>query len=183
VTLTVRTVRDDADLEAIMALQEDNHVARVSPDEARAQGFVTVTHTLDVLRAMHALGPSIVAYAEERLAGYALTMAPAARLLLPILEPMFRVFETLTFRGVPLTASRYYVMGQVCVAKAHRGKGVFDALYRGHREHNGERFDLLVTEVAMRNARSMRAHARVGFEVLHRYRDETDDWAILGWPW
>jgi RimJ/RimL family protein N-acetyltransferase len=74
-------------------------------------------------------------------------------------------------------------MGQVCVAREFRGQGVFDLMYRAHREHLRARYDRSVTEIAVRNVRSMRAHARVGFRVIDRYRDETDDWAIVAWDW
>jgi RimJ/RimL family protein N-acetyltransferase len=77
---------------------------------------------------------------------------------------------------------RYYVMGQICVAAGHRGQGVFDALYQGHRDHHGAAFDRVVTEIATRNVRSMRAHARVGFRVLEIYSDATDTWAIVARP-
>ena len=36
-----------------------------------------------------------------------------------------------------------------------------------------------MTEVSRRNARSLRAHQRVGFETLAEYRDASDDWAVL----
>jgi predicted GNAT superfamily acetyltransferase len=78
---------------------------------------------------------------------------------------------------------RFYVMGQICVASRYRGRGVFDLLYGAHREHLRGRFDSVVTEVATRNPRSLRAHGRVGFEELERYRDATDEWALLIWCW
>jgi L-amino acid N-acyltransferase YncA len=59
------------------------------------------------------------------------------------------------------------------------GQGVFDLLYAGHREHYARSYQLLVTEISARNARSLRAHQRVGFSELTRYRDETDDWVIV----
>jgi GNAT superfamily N-acetyltransferase len=178
----VGTVGGPHELEAILALQRENHASRVSAEQARAQGFVTAQHTLAILERMHALGPSIVARASDgQLAGYALMMAREARALVPVLEPMFDLLETLSWRGRPLSALRYYLMGQICVAAAFRGQGVFDALYRGHRAHYAERFDLIVTEVSTRNQRSLRAHARVGFEELHRFRDATDEWSIIGW--
>jgi GNAT superfamily N-acetyltransferase len=180
---TVGTVRDSAELEQILALQRANLAANVSADEASAQGFVTAVHDLESLQQMHALAPSIVARGEHGLAGYALAMRVEARAQVPILEPMFQLFETLSWRGRPLAATHFYVMGQVCVAKPFRGQGVFDALYRGHRDHYRDRFELLVTEVSLRNPRSLRAHERVGFEPLHRYRDSVDDWVILGWDW
>jgi ribosomal protein S18 acetylase RimI-like enzyme len=180
---TVGTVREPAELAQILELQRANLAAHLSADEAQAEGFVTAVHSLEVLQRMHELAPSIVAQAGSELAGYALSMRVEARSQVPILEPMFELLETLTFRGRPLRDTRYYVMGQVCVARAFRGQGVFDALYRGHREHYQERFELLVTEVSTRNGRSLRAHARVGFEPLYRYRDNVDEWVILGWDW
>ena len=49
-------------------------------------------------------------------------------------------------------------------------------------ERYGSRFDLVVTEVAARNTRSLRAHARVGFEPLHVYPDATtgEEWHVIG---
>jgi len=179
----VRTVRERAELAQILELQRANLAAHVSDAEVREQGFVTAVHSLAALQHMHDLAPSIVAQTETELAGYALTMLLEARADVPILEPMFELLETLSWRGRSLRATRFYVMGQVCVAKAFRGQGVFDALYRGHHEHYRERFELLVTEVSTRNPRSLRAHERVGFQPLHRYRDSVDDWVILGWGW
>jgi hypothetical protein len=159
----------------------------VTTDEAREQGFVTVVHDEEKLRLMHALAPSVVAVerrasasgGEGSLAGYALTMLPEARSLIPVLDPMFQQFERLSFHGKPL--SNFYVMGQICVARGQRGKGVVDALYAGHRDLYAGRFDAIVTEIAVRNIRSARAHARVGFEEIHRFRDETDDWSVVAW--
>lgn len=179
----VGKVRERAELAQILELQRANLAANVSIDEARSQGFVTAVHSLETLQHMHELAPSIVARADRALAGYALTMLVEARTYVPILEPMFELLETLTFQGRALHQTPFYVMGQVCVASAFRGQGVFDALYRAHREHYRERFELLVTEVSTRNGRSLRAHQRVGFEPLHCYSDSVDEWAILGWNW
>jgi ribosomal protein S18 acetylase RimI-like enzyme len=170
------------ELEQILRLQAANLKQHVSPEQAAREGFLTVAHTLDVLERMHALAPSVIAKDGDTLAGYALVMPVEARAFVPLLEPMFQLFETLSWRGRPLGDSRYYVMGQVCVAEAYRGQGVFDALYRGHRESYGARFDCTVTEVATRNTRSMRAHTRVGFEPLKTYRDATDEWAVVAMP-
>jgi predicted N-acetyltransferase YhbS len=170
-------VRSDTELGEILELQRKNLAASLTFDEIASHGFVTVVHTPEILRAMHALEPSIVAREGGRVVGYALVMPRETRALLPILEPMFVRMESLE----ALAGLRFYVMGQVCVAKSHRGKGVFDALYRGHREHLGGRFDAVVTEIATRNARSMRAHSRVGFETIETYRDATDEWTIVSW--
>ena len=176
--VTVRPAADDRDLEAILALQRANLERNL---ESLADGHVTLEHTLASLRQMQALEPSFVAVEGPALAGYALVLAPALRPLFPVLEPMFALSDRLAFHGRPLASLRYYVMGQVCVAPPYRGTGVFDALYRAHAEALGQRYDLVVTEVATRNRRSLRAHQRVGFEVIATHRDETDEWAVVAW--
>lgn len=166
-----------ADLKGILRLQRLNHLAVVSADGV--DGFVTVEHTLATLRAMHAIAPSIVAWDERGVVvAYALVMPRATRSLLPILEPMFVLLEA----TLP-PELRWYVMGQVCVADSHRGSGVFDALYADHRNSYADRFDVVVTEISQKNRRSLRAHARVGFETLLTHKDPTDTWAVVQWDW
>lgn len=178
----VGLVASDADLEGVLALQRANHRDVVDVDTARREGFVTVRHTLDVLRAMHERAPSIVAKLGDEVVGYALVTTTECRPLVPILAPLFDVAAEATWRGAPLATTPHYLMGQVCVAKAWRGTGLFDALYAAHRRFYGDRFACTVTEVATRNTRSMRAHARVGFETVRVYRDDVDEWAVVVLP-
>jgi hypothetical protein len=167
--MDVGTVRDERELAQILALQRQNLAVT-------ADGFVTVRHTLEILRAMHGQLPSVVARGESgAVVGYALSMAREAQGLLPVLAPMFARLDALPV----LAGKRWYVMGQVCVAEGWRGRGVFDALYAEHRRAYADRFDVLVTEIAPRNGRSMRAHARTGFVEIDRYRDATDEWSIV----
>lgn len=167
--MNVGLAESDRDLEGILALQR----ASRAPTK---DGFVTVEHTLDILRAMHALMPSVVARDESGMViGYALSMPRETRALLPILEPMFVKIEALPI------APRWYVMGQVAVAPIARGTGVFDALYAEHRARYADRFDEIVTEVSLRNPRSLRAHERVGFRTVLEFEDATDQWAIISW--
>jgi|SRR6516225_5707616 hypothetical protein len=171
-------VGNERELQQILELQQANLARSLSPEQISEQGFVTVEHTLDLLRRMHAIAPSIVAREGESLAGYALVMPVECRSFIPMLEPMFARLEQLG-----MMRQRFYVMGQICVAAPWRGQGVFDLLYRAHRKYLRTAYDLSVTEVAMRNTRSMRAHQRVGFEIIDRYRDATDEWALLRWNW
>jgi GNAT superfamily N-acetyltransferase len=171
-------VQDDGELEEILALQRENLARNLTAEQIAAEGFVTVEHSLEILKSMHAVAPSVIARDGAALAGYALVMPVECRAFVPVLAPMFRRLESLgVFR------ERFYVMGQICVARAWRGQGIFDLLYRAHRQHLKSLYDCSVTEVATRNVRSMRAHARVGFAVIDRYRDATDEWALLRWDW
>lgn len=167
----VGLARSHDDLRGILKLQQ----ASRTPTE---DGFVTVQHTLEILQQMHALAPSVVAWDEQGEVGaYAITMPREARPLVPILEPMFVMLEEMQIPG------SWYVMGQVAVGPALRGTGTFDRLYHEHRAHYADRWDQIITEVATRNGRSMRAHERVGFRTIKTFQDPTDHWAVIAWDW
>jgi len=167
-SIEIDVVKGDDDLERILALQRRN--LTFSED-----GFVTVHHTFDVLSAFHALMPSVVARHQRDVVGYALSMPRQASRLVPVLAPMFERLEALAI----LAAQRWYVMGQICVDEAWRGQGLFDKLYEEHRRRYAGQFDWLATEIAVRNPRSRKAHARVGFVEIDRYRDATDEWSVV----
>jgi hypothetical protein len=173
------TIQSDTDIAAILALQATNHVTNLATEEMARDGFVTVRHDPEVLFAMNRAYPSVIAKDGAILAGYCLVMPRAFRADIPILEPMFQMLDTLSWKGRPLPGNpRWFVMGQVCVAAEYRGQGVFDGMYAQLRIHCRNDFDFTVTEVAERNQRSLRAHHRVGFETFHVYND-----ALTGETW
>jgi hypothetical protein len=120
--IDARPVQSERELEQILDLQRENLARNLTREQVEAQGFVTVEHSLEVLKRMHAIAPSIVAKDGDALAGYAPVMPLECRSFVPILEPMFQRLESLG-----LFRERFYVMGQICVAGKWRGQGVFDA--------------------------------------------------------
>ena len=176
-------VKSDHDLEAILRLQKQNLKANISPEEKSSQGFVTMQYDLKMLQAFHRLSQSVVVRNGAEVVGYALVVPLAGRALYPNLESMFVNFSEIQWKGRPLYDYRFYIMGQVCVAREWRGKGVFDMLYNAHREFMAKDNDFVITEVSNDNHRSMRAHERIGFQTVSRHRDELDDWAVVLWDW
>ena len=181
--LNVTTTSSIDDLRQILDLQKENLIRNLSKDEMQAQGFVTVDHTMEMLKQMHDMAPSIIVKDEEKVVGYALTMLRAFSKMVPELETMFQKIESLTWSNKQINEYDYYVMGQICIDKAYRGQGLFDLLYHKHREVYQTLFDFIITEVATRNLRSLNAHKRVGFETINIYRDELDEWAVVLWNW
>lgn len=177
------TVSTDHQLQQILQLQQENLRTNISAETQQQQGFVSLQHTLPVLKLMHDIAPSVIALDNDQLAGYALTMPRECRNIIPDLEPMFQSFDQTPWKGRLLSEYDFYVMGQICVAEAWRGQGIFDALYQQHRISYGNEYDCLVTEIATRNLRSMRAHERVGFKTIHIHQDELDEWAVVLWDW
>jgi GNAT superfamily N-acetyltransferase len=176
------TVSTADEVRQILDLQAANLPAVLTPETMASQGFVTVRHELDVLQRMNETEPAIIAKDGDRVVGYALVMPRAFAADVPILRPLFAMLDGLSWHGTPLRDhARWFVMGQVCIAETHRGRGVFDGLYRAMADVYRHRYDFTVTEVAARNTRSLRAHARAGFRTLHTYSDATtgEDWHVI----
>ena len=176
------TVSSADDVREILALQAENHPSALTSETMEHEGFVTVRHDASVLRRMNEAAPSIVAKDDGGVVGYALVMPRSFAADVPILRPMFDMLDNLSWKGTPLRDNaRWFVMGQICIADGYRGRGVFDGLYRTMAHRYRDRFDFIVTEVASRNTRSLRAHARVGFQPLHVYADPVagEDWHVV----
>lgn len=166
----------------IFALQAANLAAALTPETMAAQGFVTVRHELAVLERMNAAAPAIVAKDGDHVVGYALVMPREFASDVPILQPLFRMLDALSWKGALLRDQpRWFVMGQICIAEGYRGGGIFDGLYRAMAATYRGRYDFTITEVAARNTRSLRAHERAGFQPLHVYRDDStgEDWHVI----
>ena len=176
------TVSTADEVREILELQSRNLPSALTPRTMASDGFVTVRHDPAVLQRMSEAAPAIVAKAAGRVVGYALVMPRTFAADIPILRPMFELLETLSWKGMSLRSNpRWFVMGQICIADGYRGVGIFDGLYRTMAVTYGDRFDFTVTEVAARNTRSLKAHARVGFQTLHVYPDPTtgEDWHVI----
>jgi ribosomal protein S18 acetylase RimI-like enzyme len=181
--LIAKQVETEKELLQILQLQQLYLAGNNSGSEEKEQGFVTVHHTIEKLNQLHALSPSVIIKDADEVVAYALVMLNEGGSLIPELVSMFEMLETLSWKGKPLNQYSYYVMGQVCVHKAYRGQGVFQMLYDKHKEMMQPSYDFVVTEIATRNTRSIRAHEKVGFQLLHRFKDEREEWDVVVWGW
>ena len=176
-------VTTDEELQQIHRLNQLNLKTKLSSHEQSQEGFVTWLYSLDLLRDLHGLAPSVVVKDNDRVAGYALTTLRESRVFHPDLDNMIRTIDPLTYNSKPLIEYSYYCMGQICIDKDYRSKGVFELLYQKHKSMYNKRFDLLITEISTSNHRSIRAHEKVGFKTISSHRDALDTWNIVVWDW
>lgn len=181
--LHITQVTQDIEIEQILSLQKENLPKNISKQEAIEQGFVTVEHDFPLLKKMNILAPSVIAKVEGTVVGYCLAMLTDFQQDVPVLVPMFEMFKQISYQGKRLYDYPYLVMGQVCIDKNYRSLGIFDKMYQHLKICYQDKYQMLITEVATRNTRSMKAHQRVGFHIVHQYIDDTDSWALVVWDW
>lgn len=158
----------------ILELQEKNLPKSLSETEKIEQGFVTVHHNFDLLQKMNDMAPHIIAKSNHTVIGYALAMDKIFKDDIPLLIPMFNEIENTLYAN-----SNYLVMGQVCIDKNYRGKGVFKGLYAKMKDVYSTSYDVLITEIDEKNTRSLNAHKAVGFKTFKTYLSNNQNWEVV----
>ncbi|GAA4275310.1 GNAT family N-acetyltransferase [Aquimarina mytili] len=166
------------ELEQIIQLQKNNLSSSISKNEKQKEGFVTVQHDLEILKKMNDKQPHIIAKHGNAVTGYALCMVKDFKNEIEVLKPMFTKIDTQIN-----PKKSYVVMGQICIDKEYRKQGIFRGLYYKMRDELKLKYDLLITEVAANNNRSLQAHYAVGFKDLLVYDADKVTWHIVKWDW
>ena len=174
----------DEELKQILQLQAQNHKDSVDEDTKAKQGFVTVKHSFSEIKALNNIEKHTILKVDNQIEAYVLAMTKKSKNLIPILEPMFKIFDEIFYKNKKISDYNYMVCGQVCVGEKVRGKGVFDEIYQFYRENLEKDYDFCITEIAVNNTRSIHAHERIGFKTIHRYTDVFGiDWLVVLWDW
>ncbi len=165
------------ELEEIIVLQQKNLPVNISTNEITEQGFVSAQHTLALLKKMHDAHPHVIAKENGKVVGYALCMLQEFRNEIPLLTPMFNQTDTaINELNEPIN---YMVMGQVCIDKDYRKLGIFRALYNFMKENISKEYNAIITEVDVKNIRSVNAHKAIGFEVLKEHISNNQNWELI----
>ena len=174
----------EKDLVGILELQKSNLAINLTADEINSQGFVTVNHSYEDLVKLNNIEQHIIAKDNDKVVAYVLAMTKRSKLDIPILFPMFEIFNTATYINKPVSAYNYLVVGQVCIDKNYRGQGLFDKCYVAYRNRFKEKYSFAITEIADTNLRSLKAHKRIGFEEIYRYATaDNTEWIVVLWNW
>ncbi len=97
---------------------------------------------------------------------------------------MFEVFDKIIYNGKTISEYNYLVVGQACIDKNYRGKGLLDEAYKAYKGYFNSKYDFAITEIALTNQRSINAHKRIGFFEIHKYVDNNNvEWSVVVWDW
>lgn len=162
------------DLKQILELQKKNLPNGLSEKEKLKDGFVTVHHSFKILKEMNDTCAHTIAKFDDKVIGYALSMTKSFGDKIEVLKPMFDEISKLE------KCNNYLVMGQICIDKEYRGKGLFRGLYNFMKTKVcATLFDEIITEIDVKNNRSINAHKAIGFETLKEYMANNQKWRIV----
>jgi predicted GNAT superfamily acetyltransferase len=75
------------------------------------------------------------------------------------------------------------VVGQLCVAKEVRGRGLAQDLYAQFKATYENRYPFAVTDIDQANYSSLRTHLKVGFITLSTLNYGDSNWDVVVWDW
>ncbi|PJX21580.1 GNAT family N-acetyltransferase [Psychroflexus sp. S27] len=175
--------KSDEDLEGILSLQKANLKKNLTPKEIELEGYVTVDHDWEILKSLNEIEPHVIAKDGNKIVGYVLTMTGKSRYDIPLIYPMFNEFDKLIFKGQSISEYKYMVVGQACIYKDYRGKGLVEKCFQLYKETYSQFYDFSITEIDRINKRSLNAHLKIGYQVIHSYKDNDKDWDVVLWDW
>ena len=181
--MLLSTAHTKTDFQQILDLQNRNIESALSPTEVQSEGFVSARHTVELLEKMNAPHPHIIAKSGDQIVGFALVMLRSLQHEIELLLPLFSNINAVNYKGELIQNCSYFVMGQVCIKKEFRGKGLFKTLYHKLRDQMQAHFQYCITGISTRNTRSIKAHEKVGFKLIHEYSDSKGNWLIVLWDW
>ena len=170
----------EQDLLSILELQKQNLPQSLTPSQIKEEGFVTLRHSLELLRKMNTLYQHIIAKDGNQVIAYALVMDLKFENEIPDLSAMFKQLEIAKLNDTLINKNKIFIMGQICIAKAYRRQGIFRGLYKCMKKEMRANFDFVVTEIALLNTRSLNAHLAIGFTIMVEYSASGGEkWAVV----
>ncbi len=164
--IEIKLVSSEDEIIQIKNLQEKNLRRHLTDEEAASQGFLTASYTLEYLKEMNAVFPSVVAKDQDVVAGYAMITTKEVRTGHDLLKDLFENIDRCTYEGKLLRDADYVVVGQLCVGKEYRGLNLVKRMYDYFADAVKDQYDYMATDVDCDNRRSLKAHAKAGFEVI-----------------
>jgi len=181
--MIIKTVSSEKEMQQIKVLQSQNLKMALEPSEIESQGFVSAEYTLDFIKKMNDIAPSIIAVENNEVVGYAIATDKAVLGEHDLLDDLLTKIDHLSFKGRRLAQENYIVVGQLCVAKTHRGQGLVKQLYSSFKTHYAPTYTLCVTDIDRKNIRSLKAHLKTGFEIIGALSFGNSQWDIVLWDW
>ena len=181
--MTVCLATTDREIQEIRDLQEINLKENVTSENRLSDGFLTAKYELDFLKAMNGLTPAIIAKQNGVVVGYALATDRTLLAQHPLLKDLGTQINKIPFGGKFVGDFDYLVVGQLCVAKEVRGRGLAQDLYAQFKANYENRYPFAITDVDRENLASLKTHLKVGFQVVSMLQYGSSNWHVVVWDW
>jgi hypothetical protein len=156
------------DLSQLEDLQKRNLQSNLDLSD-RSSGFLSDTIPRDTIIEMDGNLAVIVCVENSDLLGFLCASSLEFNQGLALPAKMISRLEPVEFHGKKVASLEGFVAGPVCVEKERRGQGIFAGLYECLFVTTKDRFDVAVSLIDCANEPSLRAHQKVGYEIVDMF--------------
>ena len=169
------------DIPEVARLQDLYHVDSIS-DEDRPNGFVTTLFTEEQFRELIEKENGLALACDgDKIVGYAMAASWEYWSAWPLFQHMIKDLENTEYLGEILTTKNSYQYGPVAVHSDYRGTNVFPNLFEFSRIQMKERYPIMITFVNQINPRSVRAHEKIGLDLIKEFEFNNNQYYELGY--
>lgn len=170
------------DIPAIQKLQEDNLIQSISADQIKSSGFLTLKNSDEELSEIINNHENNIFTVRDNdgLEGFLISATKEQAEKITYFNEFIEKLNSVNYKEKSLKKIDYCVLLQICIANKYKGKGVLGELYAFAKNKLGEKYDLGVGEIAFENEHSLKAHEKMGFEIIDKYIDANNrNWHIV----
>ena len=99
----------------------------------------------------------------------------------PLYQYMLKDLPSTEYLGKSLSTENSYQYGPVCIDKDYRGTEVLPNLFEFSRREMNRRYSILITFINHINPRSLRAHEKLGLEIIKSFEFNNNNYYELGY--
>ena len=169
------------DIPKISALQTRYHINTIS-EEDRPDGFVTTLFTCEQFKEIieEENGLAIACDGDD-VVGYAMAASWEYWSKWPLFQHMIKDLPTTEYLGQVLSVENSYQYGPIAIHTDYRGSLVLPNLYEFSRTQMKDRYPIMITFINQINPRSIRAHAKLGLDIIKSFEFNNNQYYELGY--
>jgi hypothetical protein len=169
------------ELSQLDELQKRNLRSRLDLSE-RESGFLSDAIARDSIMAMNRDLAVIVCLDSTELLGFLCASSLEFNRKLPLASKMIERLGAIDFHGRKIDALDSFIAGPVCVEKDKRGQGIFAGLYDYLFVTTKDRYDLALSLIDITNEPSLKAHQKIGYEIVDMFAYEGQEFYTVTLP-
>lgn len=174
------SVAEESDLDEILDLNKKNYSDNVVWEDRQDQWFVTATFDKNILRKIMKDIPILIVRCDWDFAWYLIWAVPSVAPEVDLYSTYPTLLKDVYFDGKSLNKYNFFVIIQIAIVKKYRWRKLTYFLYKKMYEKTKNNYELMVSDIADENKRSLGAHLnKIGFEKIKKFHLDDDLWYVV----
>lgn len=166
------------DFDGIVNLQDLNLAINITDDQKK-DGFLSASFSAQQFQSMDNDGCVIAGLDGDSVKAFLCSSTPMFNLPFPLPAAMIERFSDIDLGGNSLSNQQVLITGPVCIDQSLRGQGVLEKLYEALYKELFGQYDAAVVFVSKENPRSIKAHEKLGMQVVDEFEFGGKNYVIM----